>query len=77
MFCWQRHGRKIRLPRQRVRKIHHDVRYLSATRRLVASDAGSQSKRTSKHAASFRVGALCQGLDGAIVWGLGDPFGMN
>ena len=44
------------------RKIHHDVRNLSAARRLVASDAGSQSNRTSKHVASSRVGALCQGV---------------
>ena len=41
---------------------HHDVRNLSAARRLVASDAGNQSNTTSKHVASSRVGALCQGV---------------
>ena len=44
------------------RKNHHDVRNLSAARRLAASDAGSQSNRTSKHVASSRAGALCQGV---------------
>ena len=59
------------------RKNHHGVRNLSAARRLAASGAGSQSNRTSKHVASSRVGALCQGLAGVFVCGFGDPFGMN
>ena len=74
MFYWlvevQRHGRKIRLPRQRVRNDAATLQVnsytvhstLTAARRLVASDAGSQSNRTSKHVASSRVGALCQGV---------------
>ena len=39
---------------------------LSVVRRLVASDAGSRSNRTSKHVASSRGGALCQGVGWSV-----------
>ena len=102
----QRHGSKIRLPRQRVRndaatshpsgvrtselvhrpkhpsrctgrEVHHDVRNLSAARRLVASVAGSH---VTEHPNTLPVLGLVpcvRGLARAFAWGRGDPFGKN